>query len=452
MRIESPPVFFAEIDAASSFSPDAVRRLTESYRPWRKQRYVAAELGLDARECWRFTKAHRRVLWREIPVSGESGTRLGFCRTPLLMSGLHTVDRASGDDLLQSKGGAFATSPMRKRMDALFRTGEVIPATMRARTSMDEAAESSLIEGASTTRVDALELLRSGRAPVTLAERMVVNNHEAMALVKRRLSEPLSVALLLELQERLTEGTLSDESGIGRLRTAGENVRVIDARTDETIFTPPPAAMLPELLREICAFANGCDPRELHPIVAASCLHFLIGYAHPFIDGNGRTARAVFYWMALRHGYGIFEFLAISEIIRKGASRYPQAYIDCETDDGDLTYFIIFHLEVIGRALERFAEHLSDQELRVRRSEALAAAAKGLNLRQKLVLEHALRKPETQYTVKEHARVNGVVPGTARADLEGLVGAGLMGTTKQGKAVVYVLDGKARRRLERLMT
>ena len=56
----------------------------------------------------------------------------------------------------------------------------------------------------------------------------------------------------------------------------------------------------------------------IHPMIRSIILHFWLAYDHPFVDGNGRTARALFYWSMLRHGYWLFEFISISQIILKG--------------------------------------------------------------------------------------------------------------------------------------
>lgn len=304
---------------------------------------------------------------------------------------------------------------------------------------MDEAAESSLIEGAATTRKDAVDLLRSQRDPKTKGERMVVNNFAAMQYIKQHLKTPLSVDLLLELQGILTEGTLDDAGESRRLRRADETVRVKNEMTGDVIFTPPSADGLEQRLSAICDFANGkhIGPEFIHPIVKASILHFMIGYEHPFVDGNGRTARAVFYWFALRSGYNIFEYIPISERIRAGRARYPQAHLDSEQDDGDLTYFILYKLDIIDQALDALARMLDHEEEKLRQSERLLKVSRSLNLRQRLLLGHALRHPTNRYTVKSHAISTDITPVTARTDLDGLVKLRLMTTTKRGREVIY---------------
>lgn len=451
MRPHDPPPLAEPPPDHSGLSVEAQRRLTSEYRPWRKLRYIAEELGVDPIAAWTFVKARRRHAWRELPLARHEGGNFGLCHHPGMARPLFLIDRASGDDLI-ARGARAAFKPtVLKRLSSLFGQGETLPSRLQVKTAMFEAAESSIIEGASATREQALDLLRSGRAPKSVGERMILNNHHAMALAKQRLAEPLSLDLLLELQSIVTAGTLDQPDASGRFRTASEDVRVVDTRDGSTIHTPPPADRVVPMLRQVCDFANTNRGTGdfLHPIVAASILHFLVGYVHPFVDGNGRTARAIFYWCALRHGYALFEFLSISEIIRKGFARYPQAFVDAVTDEGDLTYFILYHLDVIEQALDRFAEHLRREEQKIERSERLLRIAKGLNLRQRLLLEHAIRHPATEYTVKSHSNSNGITLMTARTDLDALVRLRLMTTSKRVREVIYHVSPTLKPRLAR---
>lgn len=443
MDLEAPPLLFRDLFEKREQQvlprPDdpGFKALAAEYRPWRKARHVAAQNGMDPRAAWATLKTSRLMAWRWLELSQARGGPFGICLGPHLLARLHQIDRATGGGgpaALDSPDGVLADESSRARL--------------RIRTLMDEAAESSIIEGAATTRKQAVDLLRSGRSPRTKADRMVVNNYLAMQQIKRWLGKPLTVDLLQELQTILTEGTLDEPDAAGRFRRADESIRVVDTRDDATVYVPPPAEGLLSRMKQVCEFANRAHegPDFLHPIIKASILHFMIGYEHPFVDGNGRTARAVFYWYALRHGYGVFEYTAISELIRKGYARYPQAYLDTELDDGDLTYFVLYKLDIIGQALERLSEHLRNEETKINRSQALLKLARDLNLRQRLLLEHGLRHPGTHYTVKSHMNSNGIVTNTSRADLDDLVRRRLMTTTKRAREVIYlVVPGLAER-------
>ncbi|MCC6661811.1 MAG: Fic family protein [Phycisphaerales bacterium] len=439
-----PAVNFADpalvADAVHVMTHSGFGRVMAKYRPWRKVRHVAEENGLDATATWAAVKLARLSHRHRVPLRAMEGGEFSFCTFPSLIEQLHRIDHAVGGGVaaLDAPHGALADPALRNRF--------------AIRTLMDEAIESSLIEGAATTRADAIEMLRSGRPPRSRSEAMVVNNYAAMQRIKALLRKELSPTMLCDLQGVLTTDTLENPEQAGRFRRPDETVRVVDVRSNEPIFTPPPAESIPARIKALCDFANRSHDGErfIHPVVKASILHFMIGYEHPFVDGNGRTARAVFYWAALRAGYRVFEYLAISALIHKAIAKYPQAYIDTEQDEGDLTYFIQYKLSVIGRAVERLHECLMREAEEVDRSVRLVGLDRNLNLRQRLLLEHALRHPKTDYTVTSHSNSNRITRTTARADLDHLVKRKLMNTYKVGKEVHYKIAPGVAEKLARL--
>lgn len=436
MPHDPPPLSFSRLfndgeqlrRAMSLVADERVRGWNWPYRPWRKVRPMARQTGFNPEDAWSALKWMRMALWRPLPLVQSDGRSFGLCQPPQMNEALHRIDRALGGGgaaALYSTDGPLCDPDMQRRIVV--------------RSLMDEAIDSSRIEGAVTTRKKALELLRSGEPPKSKSDRMIVNNWRAMRWIKSRVDQPLSIDTLLKLQSILVDGTL-DQKDVGRLRTESDQVVIEDERTREVVFTPPPAHGLEGRLAALCRLANSDHSGSdfLHPVIKACILHFMIGYEHPFVDGNGRTARAVFYWSALRSGYRIFEYLVVSELILKAFARYPQAYIDTEDDDGDLTYFVAFKLGVIERSIDRFNEYLAREQSQIEQSLAMLKRHPDLNLRQRLLLEHALRHPKDEYTARSHATTNVVTEMTARTDLEHLVKRKLMTTYKVGKRVHYV--------------
>ena len=226
----------------------------------------------------------------------------------------------------------------------------------------------------------------------------------------------LTPAMLCELQKILTAGTLDDPTGGGRFRASDEEVHVVDP-LGEIIFTPPPAESIEKRIAEICEFANSKTKQFVHPVVKAMALHFAIGFTHPFIDGNGRTARAIFYWYMLKHGYWMFEYLPISRIIIDAPTQYARAYLYTETDKGDLTYFNNYHLKVVVRAINDLHKYLDSQQKQIREAQELLEHYSDLNLRQRMLLQDALMHRNRAYTIKEHRGEYRITNGTARSDL-----------------------------------
>ena len=127
----------------------------------------------------------------------------------------------------------------------------------------------------------------------------------------------------------------------GRFRRKDERISVMDATHSVVLHTPPDADSLPARLERLCAFANQAQDTEpfVHPVVRAILVHFMLGYDHPFVDGNGRTARALFYWSVARSGYWLMEYLSISRLLMKAPAQYARAYLHTETDANDATLF-----------------------------------------------------------------------------------------------------------------
>jgi Fic family protein len=201
----------------------------------------------------------------------------------------------------------------------------------------------------------------------------------------------------------------------------------------------------------MCAFANGETPDFfVHPAVRAIILHFWLAYDHPFVDGNGRTARALFYWAMLRGGYWIFEFLSISSILRKAPMKYGRSFLYTETDDNDLTYFLIAQSRVIRSAIRDLHGYIERKTGEVLEVESRIRALEILNHRQVEIVRHALKHPRQRYTFASHQKSHNVVYQTARTDLLGLAGLGVLEKRKRGRQMVFVAPPDLAERLKRL--
>jgi Fic family protein len=320
---------------------------------------------------------------------------------------------------------------------------------------IEEAITSSQLEGASTTRKVAAAMLRSGRKPRDLSERMIFNNYRAMEHLRSLRDAPLTPEGILELHRILTEDTLDDPEDAGRLRR-GDDVVVVDVRDQTPLHHPPTWTELPERLRRVSDFANA-DEESLpfvHPVLRAVLLHFMIGYDHPFADGNGRTARALFYWSMARSGYWLMEYTSISHILRKAPAQYMRAYLHTETDKNDTTYFLLHQLQTIRQAIAALHDYVAKKSREQKETERLLAASPTLrgrfNHRQTALLNHALRNAGEAYRVDAHQRSHAVVYQTARHDLLALEALGLLEKTRQGNAYVFFAPSDLRDRLNAL--
>jgi Fic family protein len=269
---------------------------------------------------------------------------------------------------------------------------------------------------------------------------MIFNNYRALQYMRDRMDDKLTPGTVLELQRILTDGTLEHPDAAGRLqRPDEERIAVVDRADGGVIHRPPPAEQLPERLQALCDFANEAEnaDRFIHPVIRAILLHFWLAYDHPFEDGNGRTARALFYWYLRARGYWLVEYLSISRILRRAPSEYARSFLLTETDERDTTYFIGYQLEVIQRAVEQLHTYLQAKIKDVRDVERLIKGSSHFNHRQLALLGNAIRTPDASYTFRTHAASHSVTHETARNDLIPLVDMGLLQRRRQGRQYTF---------------
>jgi Fic family protein len=266
------------------------------------------------------------------------------------------------------------------------------------------------------------------------------------------MGEVLTPETIFELHRILTEGTLDDPDAAGRPQRPGEARVEVSYGDDEAgpIHVPPPAEQLPERLRALCAFANEPEDGErfVHPVLRAILVHFALAYNHPFLDGNGRTARILFFWMMRQRGYWLAEYLPISRLLRAAPGQYTRAFLETETDGNDVTYFLLQQLRVIERARDDLDRYLRRKTAEQRDGKRLLDSVEHLNGRQVVLLTHALKHPDHVYTFGGHAHSNRVTHETARADLGGLAEAGLLVRHRRGRSYEFEPAPQLPRRLK----
>lgn len=389
------------------------------YLHWDKMRHLSPPPGLTHEQWWLGTRLARRQQSRRVPLLDLNGQPFVYTLPDCILAKLHAIDSLASGRL--TLGAQVATEENRDRF--IFNS------------LVEEAITSSQLEGASTTRQVAADMIRYQRKPRDKSERMILNNYLAMQSVRDLREQPLDYAGLMALHRTLTDATLEHADAAGRIQQPGEQrVEVVDHLSHRSLYSPPPATGLRERVEALIAFANGdaADASFIHPVVRAIIMHFWLAWLHPFEDGNGRTARALFYRAMLHHGYWLFEFISISRILKQAPARYTRAFLETESDGNDLTYFLIHQLGVIEQALAELEDYLARKADQLQQVERLLKHS-DLNHRQIALLSHAVRHPGQEYTVKSHQISHRIAYATARADLLQLAEMGLLFQRRIGR-------------------
>ena len=308
-------------------------------------------------------------------------------------------------------------------------TGSVIPYENRERylvsSLMEEAIYSSQMEGAATTRKVAKDMLRRQISPKDKSQQMIVNNYQTIRFIVEHKQTPLTPELVLHIHHLMTEKTLNDPNDAGRLRMNNEVV-VEDGITHEVVHTPPSYIELPTFLKELCKYFNETNAKVfVHPIIRGIIIHFMVAYMHPFVDGNGRTARALFYWYMLKQGYWLTEFLSISRVIAMSKKSYEKSFQYVEADFNDLGYFIAYNLKVLDQSFTQLQNYIKKkQEEKVLANTFLRLG--DINERQAQIIRMYLENPKEVLTVKDLQNKFMVTATTAKSDIVGLLKRGLL--------------------------
>lgn len=404
------------------------------YLHWDKLRRLPPPAGFSHREWWFVNKLSRMDALKAIPLTDTAKRPFSFAVPEIVLEELHQIDLGAGG--LVSVPEPITNPQTRDRY--------------LVRSLMEEAITSSQLEGAVTTREVAKEMIRSGRKPRDTSEQMILNNYVTMQRIRALKKSAISPELVFQIHRLVTEKTLDDPTAAGRFRRPDEK-RVVADDYGQVYHDPPPAEELPERMAAMCAFANGETPGTfVHPAIRAIILHFWLAYDHPFVDGNGRTARALFYWAMLHNGYWLFEFISISNILRKAPAKYGRSFLYTETDDNDLTYFIIAQTQVIRRAIRELHAYIERKTAELKDVESHMRALDLFNHRQVEIIRNALKHPGQRYTFVSHQKSHNVVYQTARTDLLDLWGRGVLEKRKKGKQIVFIAPADLPERLLKL--
>ena len=360
--IETPPPFAPQTDTFSLIKP----LLEEGILHKIQNDYLYwSQLKYKAKDTT------PKQLWQAVKLYRRLNERtllfgkyqFSYVLTDYIQQALHTFDMHIGGTLTSNMGIA-----------------EVDTHKFMVSSIIEESIASSQIEGANTTRKKAKEMIQKGVKPKSKSEQMIINNYNTMQYIVEHKNESLSPESLLYIHQLIAYKTLESSEEEGAFRTHND-IYVVDFTNSEVV--------------------------------------------HPFADGNGRTARAVFYWYLLKSGYWLTEYLSISRIIKETKKQYEKAFLYTEADENDLSYFITYQLKAMEKAYDALKNYINRKQKEIFQASQFMKIT-GVNDRMAQIIKIIYDDPERVLSIKEIENRFLISNHTARTDLKQLVDLGFL--------------------------
>lgn len=299
--------------------------------------------------------------------------------------------------------------------------------------TIEEAITSAIYEGASSTRAKAQELIATQTPPKSKDEWMLVNNYQALLWIKENHSTAMTIDLINQVHAIVTKNTL-----------AGDDINYSGKHRDDRVYVYSPTQelkhegvehqkLIPALMEAIDLITK--NQRYFPALLKGILSHYFISYIHPYFDGNGRTARTMFYYKAIKNELPFVELLSVSAYLKNHGKQYEKSFEKVVENDFDITYFIDFNLDALWEALKKVDSKVKFLLTINTLEKKLNLSVHQIGLLQKLAL-HRFRT----YDIEAYAKSIDKSREIARQELRQLADLGLLKEMKQGKKFVYKID------------
>ena len=399
---------------------EVVNKVNETFEYWDTIKYKRCPEGCTPQQLWTYVKAARvksiMSVWGKYVIT--------LTLTNQMQRMCHEID--------MNWGGSWGT-------DSII--GDENKEQYLVGSLMEEAIYSSQMEGAATIRKVAKEMLRKKMTPKDKSQQMIANNYQTIQFIVSHKDALLTPELLLQIHQLMTEHTMQNPQEAGCFRS-NNDVVVENGITHETVHIPPTYEEIPNFVEDLCRFFNEQDaPQFIHPIIRGIIIHFMVAYVHPFADGNGRTARALFYWYMLKQGYWLTEYLSISRVIAKSKKSYEKAFLYTEADGMDMGYFVAYNMRVLQQSFKQLQDYIKRKQEEKRAANSFLRIG-NINARQAQIIKMFADDSNLVVTIADLQAKFLVSPTTAKADVVGLMNMGLLSEISFNKVKKGYIKGE----------
>jgi len=247
-------------------------------------------------------------------------------------------------------------------------------------------------------------------------EKELLNYKKAMEFISKYLGkeDPITNGLIRELHKILVKGVRDEKADPGNYRKIQNYV--VNSRTREVIYAPPPPLEVPHLMREFVDWINK-KTEDLSPILVAGIVQFHFVHIHPFIDGNGRSARLLSTLILYKTGYDFKRLFTISEFYDKDRPSYYKAIQSVRKNNMNMAAWLEYFVDGLRsqmKEIQQKGKHLISQDVSLQKIKKI-----GLNKRQEKAVKRLIIKGTI--SVNEYQSVASCIRRTAQRDLEELI-------------------------------
>lgn len=252
----------------------------------------------------------------------------------------------------------------------------------------------------------------------------------------------LTSEILLDIHRATVEKIVSNEK-VGVLRVT--QVIIKEEGTDKVVLKPPPFVEVPYLLEDFFSWLNSDAAKEIHPVIRAAIVHYVLVAIHPFVEGNGRTVRAFTQLLLMREGYDIKRFFSLEENFDSDLAAYYDALFRVDKDaqhiaQRDLTPWIEYFTEVVAVELSKIKEKVRklslDTRMKVKFGEQIALTERQMRLMEYISDQNGAPMADLRKLISM------VSEDTILRDLKVLQDKGIIKKEGSTKSARYVISNK----------
>jgi len=288
---------------------------------------------------------------------------------------------------------------------------------------------STSIEGNPLPLTEVKKILKLKPNNIRDSEREVLNYNQALLKLNSLTAINFKLSLILDIQKTITKSLIADYAS-GKIRQ--EPVFVNDPRKGETIYLPPDHQDVKPLLNHLIKYVQQ-NKTKVDPLILAGIFHKQFVIIHPFLDGNGRTARLATKVLLAGMGLNTFNLFSFENYYNKNVSKYFQKV------GAFGNYYDIYENIDFTEWLEYFADGIIDELLRVQKELKTFAITPDKTLKpyHRKLLNYI--EKHGFITDKEYGKLTERAKATRSLDFRKLIEMDLIERIGKGKSTYYKL-------------